>query len=73
MGIEGKVALVTGAGKRIGKALALRLAGLGCHIVVHYRHSEREALEAAEAIRKKHHNAQRLLKPMRVVVPFADH
>lgn len=29
--------------------------------------------EAAEAIRKKHHNAQRLLKPMRVVVPFADH
>ena len=52
MDLRGKTALVTGAGKRIGRALALRLAGLGCHIVVHYRHSEREALEAAETIRQ---------------------
>ena len=38
-----KVALVTGAGKRLGRAIALGLAQRGCDIVVHYRHSEDEA------------------------------
>lgn len=52
MNLKGKTALITGAGKRIGRTLALRLAGLGCHIVVHYRHSKQEAHETAEAIRK---------------------
>ena len=39
----GKVALVTGAGKRLGRAIALALAERGWDIVVHYRHSEDEA------------------------------
>ena len=38
-----KVALVTGAGKRLGRAIALALAERGWDIVIHYRHSEDDA------------------------------
>jgi NAD(P)-dependent dehydrogenase (short-subunit alcohol dehydrogenase family) len=43
--IEGKVALVTGAAKRLGRSIALALAERGAELVVHYRDSEREAHE----------------------------
>jgi len=39
------LALVTGAGKRLGRAIALGLARAGCDIAVHYRSSSREADE----------------------------
>lgn len=44
-----RVALVTGAGKRLGRAIALDLAAAGCRVAVHYRGSAREAAETAAA------------------------
>lgn len=40
-----KWTLITGGSKRLGAALCLGLAERGRSIVVHYRHSEKEALE----------------------------
>ena len=45
--LPGKTALVTGGAKRIGRAVALALAGVGVHVVLHYRNSESEAHETA--------------------------
>ncbi len=41
--LSGKAALVTGAAKRIGRALALELAGAGMDVAITYRGSEAEA------------------------------
>lgn len=46
MSLKGKVAVVTGASRGIGKAIALRLAGDGALVCVNY-HSNGEAAEAA--------------------------
>ncbi len=48
----GKVCLVTGSAKRVGKAIALALAERGASLAVHYRASKREAEAAAAAIRR---------------------
>lgn len=45
------VALVTGAAKRVGKAVAERLSAAGFAVAVHYRTSAKEARAAAAAIR----------------------
>jgi 3-oxoacyl-[acyl-carrier protein] reductase len=48
---DGKVALVTGASRGIGKATALALAKEGCTVVVNYDRSQDKAHEVVEAIR----------------------
>ncbi|MBI3246270.1 MAG: SDR family oxidoreductase [Deltaproteobacteria bacterium] len=45
MDLTGKVALVTGGAKRVGKAIVLALAQRGCKLVVHY-HTSAAAAEA---------------------------
>jgi NAD(P)-dependent dehydrogenase (short-subunit alcohol dehydrogenase family) len=48
--LTGKVALVTGAAKRIGRSVALRLASEGADVIVNYRSSKGEADEVAAQI-----------------------
>jgi pteridine reductase len=47
-----RVALVTGSGKRLGRAVAIGLAEQGADVVIHYRSSETEAREAVAEIEK---------------------
>ncbi|MGH9367042.1 MAG: SDR family oxidoreductase [Thermoanaerobaculia bacterium] len=49
--LSGKVALVTGAAVRLGRAIAGELAGAGADLALHYRSSEGPARELAEALR----------------------
>ena len=47
MNIDGKVALITGSAKRVGKEIALELGRRGARLAIHYRASEEEAKAVA--------------------------
>ena len=51
--LDGKVALITGSGRNIGRATALKFAGEGAHIVVNARSNEAEAEAVAREVREK--------------------
>src|SRR5215831_8164501 len=50
MELFGKVALVTGGGRRVGRAIALELGRAGAHVVVHHHGSPAEAAEVVRLI-----------------------
>lgn len=52
MQLEGRVALVTGAARRVGRAIAVMLAAEKCRVAIHHRGAAADAEEAAEACRK---------------------
>jgi pteridine reductase len=58
MELKGRVALVTGAGKRVGRAIAMALAERGATIAIHYRSSRTEAEEGVARIAARGGRAQ---------------
>jgi NAD(P)-dependent dehydrogenase (short-subunit alcohol dehydrogenase family) len=56
--LEGKVVVVTGGAKRIGRAIALRLAREGACVAIHYNRSETEARATLAECRAECENAE---------------
>ena len=52
MDLRGRVALVTGAGRRVGRALAVALGAEGMTVAVHYHASDAGARETARMIER---------------------
>lgn len=57
MQICGKTVLITGGAKRIGAAVARRLAGEGCRVIIHCRHSLPEAVRLIGELPGEGHRA----------------
>ncbi|KZL93061.1 3-oxoacyl-[acyl-carrier-protein] reductase [Clostridium magnum] len=51
--LKGKTAVVTGAGRGIGKAIALKLAELGANIVINYRSSSKSVEDLIKEMEDK--------------------
>ena len=52
MELEGKVAVVTGSGRGVGRSVALAYGREGANVIVNYAHSEKAAEEVVEEIKK---------------------
>ena len=56
--LEDKIAIVTGAGRGIGKAIAIALADKGATVIINYCGSEDKAREVTQLIRTKGQKAE---------------
>lgn len=70
-----KAALITGGGKRLGRAIAISLADRGYDIAIHYNRSDNEAAKTTELIRSKGRKAETFqsnlsdMKQVRSLIP----
>tara|TARA_Y100001970_G_C14217799_1_gene850720 strand:- start:327 stop:1058 length:732 start_codon:yes stop_codon:yes gene_type:complete len=65
MDLKNKVALVTGAGVRLGQSIAIKLSNLGMRVIIHYHQSEKGAKQTAKLTKvdqKQHFIIQANLK-----------
>jgi pteridine reductase len=58
MDLQGRVALITGSARRVGKAIALGLASRGADVMVHYHRSADEAARTVAEIRAQSVHAE---------------
>jgi pteridine reductase len=56
--LQGRAALVTGAGRRLGRAIAIGLARAGCDVAIHFHASADGAEETAQAVRGEGRRAE---------------
>lgn len=59
--LSGKVSLVTGASRGLGRAIALKLSGMGCNLAINYLSREAEAKDVMSLIAG--HGGEAMLAP----------
>ena len=65
--LNNKTALITGASRGIGKAIAMEFSKQGADVIVNYSKDEKNALEVVEEIKKLGRKAL-LSKPMFLIL-----